>query len=107
MAFPRWVEPLDIDHPTGKVYNYKFELAEGDSITDAIVEVMDDSSTNVDPLPATTITEIAFAVISGRIWGVSFRAQGGVGGFICVRCRYDTALENGDDATWRLFVRQN
>lgn len=106
MNFPRFAESLDADEPTGKPYTFPLQLATGDTLSSATIEIVDATSTALAPSPATTITSVAFAVISGTLYGVSFRAQGGVAGFVYVRCRYLTSLGVGDDVTYRLLVEQ-
>lgn len=106
MSFPRWPESLDSDNPVGKIYTFRIALADGDSLSSASVDVVDPTSSTIDPDPATAVSEVTFAQVSGDLYGVSFRAIGGVAGFVCIRCRYSTALGNGDDATWRLLIEQ-
>lgn len=107
MPFQRFPETLDPDAPLGKDFTFPFSLTiAGDALTSAVIDIVDSTSTNVIVGSLTTISEVTFGLISGALWGVTFRAQGGAAGRLYLRCRYETALGNGDDRTCWLLIEQ-
>ena|SRR5690349_16128199 len=112
MTFQRFPASLDPDEPLGKKYVFPILLAEGVSITSATIDVMDASSTIVDPTPIVVITEVAWGLdnigLTDNLWGVSFRARGtGLSGLAYVRCRYaKSSGPDGDDITGVIRVQQ-
>lgn len=106
MKFSRLAESLDCDEPIGKNYMIPIQLAVGDTLISATLTLVDPTSTAIDATAGTVISSVASALIGSNKWGVSFRAQGGMAGLRYLRCRYVTALGNGDDATFILSVEQ-
>lgn len=100
---------LDPDNPDGKTYTIEIPvLTSGDSVTQAVAEIVDSTSTTVDPAPTVVLSEQVLGLISTNLYGLTFRAKGtGVPGDVFIRCRYKTALRlDGDDVTIVLPVRQ-
>jgi hypothetical protein len=110
VAFPRFPESarLDADNPLGRLYTMQIPVQPGDSVVAAVAEVVDKTSTTVDPAPTVIISEQVLGLISLNLYGLTFRARGtGVVGDVYIRCRYSTALHaEGDDQTYVLSVRQ-
>lgn len=107
-SFNRFPEPLDPDEPIGKTYTFPFSLAAGDSLTGAVVEAVDSTSSRIITTTV-VISQVAFGLIGGNLWGVTFHAQGGGSasiGRLYLRCRFQTSLGNGDDRTCFLLIQQ-
>ncbi len=102
--------------PSGQSMDYTIPipLPDGDSIASATVTVVDANDvalieTPISPDTALVITAVAFAAISGTIWGVTFLATGGIPGTVYhLRCRYTLAGSpaRGSDRTVRLACAQ-
>ena len=108
MIFGKFSESLDADELIGKTYTFRISATlAGDSVTSIAIIEVDSASLGPAPVPLITISAVSLGVISGTTYGGTFRAQGkGAVGRTYVRCRYLTALGNGDDVTYQLTVEQ-
>jgi hypothetical protein len=107
MGYSKFSESLDADEPTGKPYTFRIQVAAGDSVTSATALEVESTSTQAAALSLVTISQQSLGLISGTLYGLTFRAQGkGVPGPTYVRCRFSTQLGAGDDITYRLDVTQ-
>jgi hypothetical protein len=105
--FPIFAETLDADEPIGKTYTWKIEVVAGDSVTAAVVQEVDSNSAGAPTLSLVTLSEQSLGMISTLLYGATVRVQGkSLAGTAYLRCRYATALGNGDDATWVLPITQ-
>lgn len=107
MSFNKFAESLDADEPVGKIYTFRIQAASGDSVASATILEVDSGSLGAAPVSLVTISQQSLGLISGGIYGASFRAQGkGAAGTTYIRCRYATALGVGDDVTYAMNVTQ-
>lgn len=98
---------LDADNSVGELYSITHQVAPADSIASAVVEIVDPTSTTVDPAPTVLLTEQVRALVSANLYGLSFRATGtGVKGDVYIRYRYVKGSGYGSDRTFVLGVTQ-
>ena len=109
MAFPIFPDPPH--DPSGQpsdLYQFRLNLNPRQAITTATVTVVDDSDTPVVS-PDLTVLDIGWGVISGTVWGVTFRVQNGSPQIYKLRLRYTTdrgVPPAGSDITMRLRCAQ-
>ena len=85
-CFPQRHDPDDV-----KTYAFRFALNDTDSITSAVIDVVDETSTTVIAPSDLTITNIQAGYIDAA-GAVFFRPHGGVPGIYLLRCTATTQL---------------
>lgn len=106
MSFDTFVQKHDPD--SREDWTFPFKLNEGESLTSAVVAVVDSTSTTVDVATDLVIESTAFGVISGTLWGVTIWVSGGTPGNYYLRCRVETSSAPGQktDKTNRLVCAE-
>jgi len=106
MSFETWRQMHD---PEGREdWGFQFKLNPGESIASAVVDVVDETSTDVDASTDLDIESTAFGQISGVLWGVTVWVSGGSPGNYYLRCRIETdaSPSRKADKTMTLIVAE-
>jgi hypothetical protein len=108
ICFPEFRERHD---PNGrKDWTFRWELADGEAIASATVDVVDADSSAVDATTDLVIESTASGQIDGNVYGVTAWITGGTAGRLYyLRCRIETdasPTSRKDDMTMALICSQ-
>jgi len=92
-----------------KDWTFRFKTNAGESLSSAVVDVVDSTSTDVDAATDLVIESTAFGQISPTVWGVTIWVSGGGASSVYyLRCRVETTSSPSrkTDKTMRLFCEE-